>query len=84
MTRKMTSVLVVILALLLVTATAWSSTSGNINPTSIGKILTTDLTPTIDYPLILAGRKPRCSSEAPTVSSRTSTAGIAASLSSRS
>jgi hypothetical protein len=49
MTRKMTSGLVFILALLLTTVPAWSSTPGPINPAGSGKSLATDLNTTADY-----------------------------------
>ena len=48
MSRKMTSAMVFILALLLTTVPAWSSTPGPINPAGSDNSLTTDLTTTAD------------------------------------
>jgi len=48
MSRKMTSALVFILAVLLATVPAWSSAPGPINPADSGKNLTTDLNTTAD------------------------------------
>ena len=49
MSRKMTSALVFILAVLLTTVPAWSSTPGPINPAGFGNSLTVDLNTATDY-----------------------------------